>query len=102
MACNYPQKIIYIYTVQCRHPPEEKRSSTGLPSHNTTFADTQALTAALLVAVVDAVIGAVTSGPLRNAAVVCFAGELSVLIALVVWTHWSKRREKGRSQVRNR
>lgn len=45
------------------------------------------LLTALLVAVVDAVIGAVTSGPLRNTAVVCLARELSVLIALVVWTH---------------
>ena len=52
--------------------------------HNIT--DLPPLTAALLVAVVDAVVGAVAAGPLRNAAVVCLAGELSVWVTLVVWT----------------
>lgn len=65
-----------------------------------TSADTQALTAALLVAVVDAVIGAVTARPLRNTAVVCLAGELSVLITLVVWTHWTEKKERHGKQVR--
>lgn len=53
-----------------------------------------ALTAAFLVAVVDAVVGAVTAGPLRDAAVVCQAGELRVLVTLVLWPH-CKDRERG-------
>lgn len=50
--------------------------------------DAQSLTTALLVTVVDAVVGTVTTGPLRDTAVVCLAGELS-LITLVPWTHWT-------------
>lgn len=53
--------------------------------------DTRALTAALFITVVKAVVSAVTAGPLRNAAVVRLAGELSVWITLVVWTHWIKK-----------
>ncbi len=60
---------------------------TAVPSHNITCADTQALTTVLLVTVVQAVIGAVTAGPLRDAAVVCLAGELGFLVTPVIWTH---------------
>lgn len=56
---------------------------------------TRPLTAALLVAVVQAVVGAVTSGPLGDAAVVCLAGELGV-VTLVVWTHWKKEADVRR------
>lgn len=48
----------------------------------------QLLTASLLVTVVDAVIGSITAGPLRDTAVVCCAGEFSV-ITLVIRTHWT-------------
>lgn len=48
----------------------------------------------MLVAVVDAVIGAVASGPLRNTAVVCLAGELGFCVAFVFWTHWMKKEKE--------
>ena len=48
----------------------------------------------MLVAVVDAVVGAVAAGPLRNAAVVRLAGELSVRVALVVRTHWTEEADR--------
>lgn len=50
------------------------------------------LTAAFLVAVVKAVVHAVATCPQRDAAVVCLAGELNVLVALVIWTPWTRRR----------
>lgn len=50
------------------------------------------LTAAFLVAVVKAVVHAVATRPQRDAAVVCLAGELNVLVALVIWTPWTRRR----------
>lgn len=54
----------------------------------------------MLVAVVEAVVGAVTARPLRDAAVVCLARELRVLVTLVIGTPWKRRRERhmgGRS-----
>lgn len=54
----------------------------------------------MLVAVVEAVVGAVTARPLRDAAVVCLARELRVLVTLVIRTPWNGRRERhmgGRS-----
>lgn len=52
------------------------------------------LTAAFFVAVVNAVVHAVAARPQGDTAVVCLAGKLSFLIALVIWTPWMRRQQK--------
>lgn len=56
--------------------------------------DMHFLTAAFLIAVVKAVIGTIAAGPLRDAAVVCLAGELSV-ITFIIRTHWTGQEIKN-------
>lgn len=60
------------------------------------------LTAAFLVCVVNAVVHAVAARPQWDAAIVCLAGEFSILVTLVIWTPWVRPQQRWEKYLQQR